>query len=92
MTSIYNPKVYKELSTTHRVLVREWVAMDGVQLSAVEPFELVTVIPDAQEAFFLRSCYKSGSFMPVHIAKSIYVFHHFVIDHSNGDNIFLRSH
>jgi len=70
VTGIYNPKVYKELSTTHRVLVSEWV--DGVKLSAVEPFELVTVIPDAQEAFFLRSCYKSGSFMPVHIAKSMY--------------------
>lgn len=51
VTGVYIPKVYKELST-RRVLVSEWV--DGVKLSAVEPAELVTLIPDAQEAFLTQ--------------------------------------
>ena len=51
VTGIYIPKVYKELST-RRVLVSEWV--DGVKLSSVEPSELVTLIPDAQEAFLTQ--------------------------------------
>jgi len=51
VTGVYIPKVYKEL-TTRRILVSEWV--DGVKLSAVEPSELSTLIPDAQEAFLTQ--------------------------------------
>ena len=46
VVGICYPKVYTKLST-HLVLVSEWV--DGVELSAMEPSELVTVIPVAQE-------------------------------------------
>ena len=56
------PKVYTKLST-YLVLVSE--LMDGVELSAMEPSELGTAIPVAQEEFFLRSCYMTVFFMPV---------------------------
>ena len=53
VAGICYPKVYTKLST-HLLLVSELV--DGVELSAMEPSELVTTaIPVAQEEFFLRS-------------------------------------
>ena len=51
VTGIYIPKVYPQLCT-RRVLVSEWV--DGQKLSSVEPSQIATLIPDAQEAFLTQ--------------------------------------
>ena len=90
MTGIFNAKVYKELSTTHRVLVSEWV--DGVKLSAVEPCLRAGDRHSRCPRSVLFTQLLQVGFVHAGTHSEINVFHHFVIDHSDGDNIFLPSH